>query len=534
MKTRFAVLLMPVLTTALLMNVATPTLRADASLSIGMSLNFDSCYNELSPYGTWYESPEFGWVWTPGGIGPGWGPYVNGNWACTSSGWMWQSSYPWGWMTYHYGRWARHPSLGWCWVPGYEWAPSWVTWYTYGNYVGWAPIAPCGFGVSYTVYPSDWCFVSFNYFLSPMVWSYYVASAFICPAVCAPYVVMNNYYFFGNQYYFAGGRRCDWYGPGVPMVERHINRRITPYVLATTTDRSRNGAIARNQLEVYRPGMRDGGALARSDRPLPAERVEQQRPPGAAERVERAGNSAGKPGAAERVERAGNSAGKPGAAGRIERAGNSIGKPGSAGRIERAGNSIGTPGSAERVARAGNSIGKPGAAGRVEQPKSGLAPRPMQVPRAEQLRNGFGAPVRVPNVNARPSFAPARGGMTRPANPAIPSAAQRAEMPRGSQPGTPNMPAAPRVSHPSMPAATPRVSQPSMPSMPAAAHISQPSAPRMPSAPSTPAAPRMSAPSMPSMPSMAAPRSMPSAPSAPSAPSGGGQMPMEMGGGRRR
>jgi len=274
MKTRFAVPTMLALTTALLMNVATPTVRADASLSMGMSLNFDNCYGELSPYGTWYESAEFGWVWVPGGVAAGWGPYVNGSWACTSSGWMWQSSYPWGWMCYHYGRWARHPALGWCWVPGYEWAPSWVTWYTYNNYVGWAPIAPCGFGVSYTVYPSDWCFVSFNYFLSPMVWSYYIGAAFICPAICSPYVVLNNYYFFGNQYYYAGGRPCGWYGPSVPMVERYVNRRIRPYVLSTTADRSRNGTIARNQLEVYRPGMRESGALARSDRPLLAERVE--------------------------------------------------------------------------------------------------------------------------------------------------------------------------------------------------------------------------------------------------------------------
>ncbi|MCX7003555.1 MAG: hypothetical protein NTV22_09825 [bacterium] len=533
MKTRFAVLAMMALTTALLMNVVTPTVRADASLSIGMSLNFDTCYNELGPYGTWYESSEFGWVWTPGGVAAGWGPYVNGNWACTSSGWMWQSSYPWGWMCYNYGRWARHPSLGWCWVPGYEWAPSWVTWYTYGNYVGWAPMAPCGFGASYTVYPSDWCFVNFNYFLSPMVWSYYVGAAFICPAVCAPYMVMNNYYFFGDQYYFAGGRRCDWYGPPVMDVERHVNRRIEPYVLSTTTDRSRNGTISRNQLEVYRPGMREGAALARSDRAMPAERVEKQSPPGAVGRVERSGNTAGTPGAVGRVERAGNTAGTPGSVARGERVGTPAINPGAVPRTERPGAGV-TP--------------SPGVTPRVEQPKLGVAPRPIQVPRADQLRSGWGTSARTPNVNTRTSFTPATSMQTRPTMPSTPRINQpiAQNTPRVNQPiaqNTPrvNQPIAqntPRVNQPiaqntprvNQPIAqnTPRVNQPSAQNMP---RVSQPVAQSMPrvSQPSAPSMPNVSAPRMsaPSMPNMSAGRSMPSG-------GGGGQMPMEAGGGRRR
>src|SRR5207248_3283991 len=34
----------------------------------------------------------------------------------------------------------------WCWVPGYEWGPAWVSWRTGGNYVGWAPPPPEGGG----------------------------------------------------------------------------------------------------------------------------------------------------------------------------------------------------------------------------------------------------------------------------------------------------------------------------------------------------------------------------------------------------
>ena len=36
--------------------------HASVSVGVGVSLNFDTCYRELTPYGAWYESPEYGWV----------------------------------------------------------------------------------------------------------------------------------------------------------------------------------------------------------------------------------------------------------------------------------------------------------------------------------------------------------------------------------------------------------------------------------------------------------------------------------------
>ena len=30
----------------------------------------------------------------------------------------------------------------WIWVPGIEWAPTWVTWRVGGGYIGWAPLPP--------------------------------------------------------------------------------------------------------------------------------------------------------------------------------------------------------------------------------------------------------------------------------------------------------------------------------------------------------------------------------------------------------
>jgi len=57
---------------------------------------------------------------------------------------------PWGWATYHYGRWVNLDGTGWCWVPGYTWAPAWVSWRYGDGYCGWAPLPPDSFvGIDY-------------------------------------------------------------------------------------------------------------------------------------------------------------------------------------------------------------------------------------------------------------------------------------------------------------------------------------------------------------------------------------------------
>jgi hypothetical protein len=105
-------------------------------------------YETLSPYGSWYQVPSYGWVWQPSVVvvDTGWSPYRHGGrWVWSDWGWYWSSEYSWGWAPFHYGRWATYPGLGWCWVPGTVWGPSWVTWRNHGSYVGWAPLPPyCG------------------------------------------------------------------------------------------------------------------------------------------------------------------------------------------------------------------------------------------------------------------------------------------------------------------------------------------------------------------------------------------------------
>jgi hypothetical protein len=105
----------------------------------------------LSPYGTWVYIEGYGRCWRPTVVvyNSSWRPYCdNGRWVYTNNGWYWLSNYSWGWATFHYGRWFRHASYGWCWWPDTVWAPSWVCWRYDNDYYGWAPLPP------YTCYRS--------------------------------------------------------------------------------------------------------------------------------------------------------------------------------------------------------------------------------------------------------------------------------------------------------------------------------------------------------------------------------------------
>src|SRR6185369_6233978 len=99
-------------------------------------------YEPLSPYGHWEVIGVYGRCWVPARVEADWRPYCHGNWERTEAGWYWASDEPWGWATYHYGRWDFSPRWGWYWVPQTQWAPAWVSWHEGGGYVGWAPLPP--------------------------------------------------------------------------------------------------------------------------------------------------------------------------------------------------------------------------------------------------------------------------------------------------------------------------------------------------------------------------------------------------------
>lgn len=106
--------------------------------------DYNMFYTKLDRYGDWRETADYGYVWQPREAerSRNWHPYTEGRWVYTDVGWTWVSDEPFGWATYHYGRWARLRGVGWVWVPGDEWAPAWVSWRKSNDYVGWAPLPP--------------------------------------------------------------------------------------------------------------------------------------------------------------------------------------------------------------------------------------------------------------------------------------------------------------------------------------------------------------------------------------------------------
>jgi len=107
--------------------------------------SFQTFYDNLGDQGTWVQTDDYGYVFQPNVSDPNWAPYTDGHWVNTDQGWAWVSDEPWGWATYHYGRWANIDGTGWVWVPGYRWAPAWVSWRYGGGYCGWAPLPPESF-----------------------------------------------------------------------------------------------------------------------------------------------------------------------------------------------------------------------------------------------------------------------------------------------------------------------------------------------------------------------------------------------------
>jgi hypothetical protein len=73
---------------------------------------------DLDQYGSWGLSSDYGPVWYPNAVAPGWVPYSMGRWVWVSPwGWTWVDASPWGFAPFHYGRWVFLGSH-WGWIPG--------------------------------------------------------------------------------------------------------------------------------------------------------------------------------------------------------------------------------------------------------------------------------------------------------------------------------------------------------------------------------------------------------------------------------
>lgn len=66
-----------------------------ASAQPGVSITFQTFYDELSPYGQWIDDPQYGYIWAPN-VDRGFRPYyTNGYWVMTEYGNTWVSNYNW-------------------------------------------------------------------------------------------------------------------------------------------------------------------------------------------------------------------------------------------------------------------------------------------------------------------------------------------------------------------------------------------------------------------------------------------------------
>jgi hypothetical protein len=212
-------------------------------------------YNELSPYGEWVRHPQYGWVWFPRHVNAGWRPYSLGRWVESDYGWTWVSDEPFGWATYHYGRWAWDPEVGWLWVPGTDWGPAWVAWQQGNGYIGWAPLPPAvgfeigvgirlgGFNLSLGIAPRDYAFVEERRFLDSRISGYIVPQARNITIIhdtknITNYTVINNRVI--NQ--------------GVPIerIEQATGRKA-PRFRSATAPNSRGAGVQRDVINIYRP-----------------------------------------------------------------------------------------------------------------------------------------------------------------------------------------------------------------------------------------------------------------------------------------
>lgn len=113
---------------------------------------------DLDRHGHWESGSEYGALWIPRDVPPGWAPYQAGHWVWMRPwGWTWVDDTRWGFAPFHYGRWVHHRHR-WCWAPGTYvarpvYAPALVAWVggpglsvsvNLGRAptVGWFPLAP--------------------------------------------------------------------------------------------------------------------------------------------------------------------------------------------------------------------------------------------------------------------------------------------------------------------------------------------------------------------------------------------------------
>src|SRR5262245_58154441 len=77
----------------------------EAEAAIDVSINVGTFYDRLAPHGAWVRRNNV-YLFVPA-VSADWRPYTHGHWEYSARfGWIWISGEPFGWATYHYGRWG--------------------------------------------------------------------------------------------------------------------------------------------------------------------------------------------------------------------------------------------------------------------------------------------------------------------------------------------------------------------------------------------------------------------------------------------
>ena len=219
--------------------------------SDGMS--YQTFYDQLSPYGSWVNYPGYGYVWVPQADG-NFAPYqTEGEWQYSDAGWVWVSDYPWGWATFHYGRWFYDPSYGgWLWMPGYDWAPAWVTWGNYGGYYCWTPIGPRDFvngRWGYGAYDHHWFCLPHEHMGEHGSGRYIVRNEVVDHDRAhfeRNIAIVNHTNTYGRSVYNAG--------PKVEEVQKATGRTITHMSISNTSKPGKT-EVHGNSVNIYRPSI---------------------------------------------------------------------------------------------------------------------------------------------------------------------------------------------------------------------------------------------------------------------------------------
>ena len=248
-------------------------------------VEFNYFHQTLAPHGEWIELEYDLYVWRPNRVSRNWSPYSEGRWVWSSNGWYWDSYEPFGWATYHYGRWYYDNFYGWVWSPGYEWAPAWVEWRYDDNYVGWAPLPPYAhfridsgihFSITWHSPYSRWRFVNYNRFTDLHIGSHYIES-YKVKNFFGRTKYLTNYHYEGRRIVNRGIRRSDIEKRG------RIKIRKTEMRDVTSIRRRNSDDIDRSSIKVFRPSEirteysrneRNNSVSNNSDRFLQREKAE--------------------------------------------------------------------------------------------------------------------------------------------------------------------------------------------------------------------------------------------------------------------